>query len=161
MARDAGERVLRSTVLDRLSGSHGAKSAYGSIGLRELKQAVQRDLGWLLNTRVWWPGDFGHLEECKKSLLTYGIPDLATYSWTSAEDRRTICDRIEQAIKMFEPRLVSRTVKVTLVETEAVDDFLVRLRIDAVLHVEPYTEPVSFDTDIEISTGAVDVRGAT
>ncbi len=161
MARGRGEQILRSSVLDRLSGSHGAKSTYGSVALRDLKQAVARDLDWLLNTRVWWPRDLGHLEECRKSLLTYGIPDLTSYSWASAEDRRNICDCIAQAIKTFEPRLLPRTIKVSLLETEAVDDFRVRLRIDAVLHVEPYSEPVSFDTEIEISTGAVDVKGAT
>jgi type VI secretion system protein ImpF len=161
MARGQGEQVLRSSVLDRLSGSHGAKSAYGSVSLRDLKQAVARDLEWLLNTRVWWPGDFGALPESQRSILTFGIPDLTVYSWASSEDRKEICDKIEQAIKTFEPRLLPRTVKVGLVETAGIDDFRVRLRIDAVLHVEPYTEPVSFDTDIEIDTGAIDVKGAT
>jgi type VI secretion system protein ImpF len=159
MARTQGEQALRSTVLDRLCGSHGASSSYGSILLRDLKQALTRDLDWLLNTRVWWPGDFAHLEEAGRSILTYGIPDLANYSWASADDRKDICRRLEEAIKTFEPRLLKRSVRVSMVETEASDEFRIRLRIDAVLHVEPYTEPVSFDTDIEVDTGAVQVKG--
>jgi type VI secretion system protein ImpF len=160
MARNQGEQILRATVLDRLTGSHGATSSYGSVRLRELKQALTRDLDWLLNTRVWWPGDFGHLEEAGKSILTYGIPDLTSYSWASADDRKDVCRRLEEAIKTFEPRLLKRSVKIAFVETEASDDFRIRLRVDAVLHVEPYTEPVSFDTDIEVDTGAVEVKGA-
>lgn len=160
MARAQGEQVLRSTVLDRLSGSHGTTSPHGSIRLQDLKQALTRDLDWLLNTRVWWPGDFDHLEEAGRSILTYGLPDLTTYSWSAAGDRRAICARIETAIKTFEPRLLQRTVKVSLVETEATDYFRVRLRIEAVLHVEPYTEPVSFDTEIALDTGAIEIKGA-
>ena len=34
-------------------------------------------------------------------------------------------------------------------------------RIDAVLHAEPYNEPVSFDTDIRLDTGDVEVKGVT
>lgn len=160
MARVQGQPVLRSTVLDRLSGAHGTTSAYGSIRLQDLKQALTRDLNKLLNTRVWWPGDFDHLEEAGRSILTYGIPDLTTYSWSAAGDRREICARIETAIKTFEPRLLQRTVKVSFAETEATDYFRARLRIEAMLHVEPYTEPVSFDTEIALDTGAVEVKGA-
>ncbi|MDH3213242.1 MAG: type VI secretion system baseplate subunit TssE [Myxococcales bacterium] len=160
MARAQGEQVLRSSVLDRVSGSASAGGTFGSIGLRELKRAVTRDLDRLLNTRVWWPGEFEGLEEAAKSILTYGIPDLSSYSWSSSDGRSDICRCIETAVKTFEPRLLQRTVKVAVVETDAKDDFRVRLRIDAVLHVEPYTEPVSFDTDIEVDTGAVEVRGA-
>ncbi len=160
MSRNQGEKVLRSSVLDRLSGTHGAQNPSGSVGLRELRQAVTRDLEWLLNTRQWWPTELDSLEEAPRSILTYGIPDLSVFSWISHGDRKEICSSIEEAIRTFEPRLIQRTVKVAVVETAAADDFRVRLRIDAVLHVEPYTEPVSFDTDIEVDTGAIEVKGA-
>ena len=161
MARNRSESALRSSVLDRLTGDHGASSRFGTIGLRELKQAVARDLEWLLNTRVWWPGEFRDLEESQKSVLSYGIPDLSVYSWASAGDRERVCAKIEEAVKTFEPRLMARTVKASVAPSEDVADFSVRLRIEAVLHVEPYTEPVSFDTDIYVDTGEVDVRGVT
>jgi type VI secretion system protein ImpF len=162
MAKAQEEQVLRPSVLDRLSGAHGAQGPVGSVGLRELKQAVTRDLQWLLNTRQWWPTELDVLEETPRSIITYGIPDLSVFSWISHSDRKEICSCIEEAVKTFEPRLIRRTVRASLVETEnkAADDFRVRLRIDAVLHVEPYTEPVSFDTDIEVDTGAIEVKGA-
>ena len=162
MARNGPEASrVRATVLDRLTGKNGAAGrAFGGIGLRELRDAVIRDLEELLNTQSWWPYELENLPEATSSIITYGIPDLSVYSWASSDDRRTICGRLEQVIRTFEPRLLSRTVKVMLVETRAVDDFRVRLRIDAVLSVEPFHEPISFDTDIELSTGAVNVRSA-
>ena len=162
MAKAQEEQVLRPSVLDRVCGAHGAQGPVGSVGLRELKQAVTRDLHWLLNTRQWWPTELDVLEETPRSIITYGIPDLSVFSWISHSDRKEICSCIEEAIRTFEPRLIRRTVRASLVENEnkAADDFRVRLRIDAVLHVDPYTEPVSFDTDIEVDTGAIEVKGA-
>ena len=90
-----------------------------------------------------------------------GVPDLSVYSWISSDDRKTICVRLEQVIRTFEPRLLPRTVKVTPVESQTIEDFRVRLRIDAVLSVEPFHEPISFDTDIELTTGAFSVRGTS
>lgn len=164
MARSGAEasRVrARATVLDRLTGRNGAAlREFGGIGLRELRDAVIRDLQELLNTQCWWPYELENLAETASSNLTYGIPDLSVYSWISSDDRKEICARLEHVIRTFEPRLLPRTVKVTLVETEAIEHFRVRLRIDSVLSVEPFHEPISFDTDIELSTGAVNVRSA-
>jgi type VI secretion system protein ImpF len=147
--------VVRASVMDRLSGTHGGS---GAIGLREIKQSVFRDLQWLLNSRRWWPTEFEPLEEIPTSILNYGVPDTSTYSWVAAEDQRKVCSVIENVIKTFEPRLVPRTIRVSLVEREGVDDFSVRMRIEAVLAVDPFTEAVSFDTDIDVDTGGFQMK---
>jgi len=36
----------------------------------------------------------------------------------------------------------------------------VRMRIDATLHVEPYTERVAFDTEVDLDTGQMSVRSS-
>lgn len=159
MAKARARDILRASVLDRLTGAHGAAGAPGSLGLRELKRAVVHDLEWLLNSRCWWPMDITALEEASTSLINYGIGDLSIYSWISSDDRRLICSMIEDAVRTFEPRLQPRSVKVSLVERNSVEDFSVRIRIEAVLHVEPYTEMVSFDTDIHFDTGEFEVKG--
>ena len=161
MARAQAQDVLRASLLDRLTGSHGSRRLAGSFGLREIKEEVTRDLQWLLNAHQWWPTDLGSLEEASRSLLTYGIPDLSTFSWVSGADAEEISRLIANAVKTFEPRLLRRSVRVTVVPSESVDDFRVRLRIDAMLNVEPYSEPVSFDTEIDAETGAIQVKGAT
>jgi len=144
--------------MDRLSGAHGGG---GPVGLREIKQAVFHDLERLLNTRQWWPTDFESLEEIPTSILNFGVPDFSTYSWIASEDQRKVCAMIEKVIKTFEPRLVPRTVKVTLVERGSADDFSVRMRIDAVLSVDPFTEAVTFDSDIHVDSGDFEMKGVS
>jgi type VI secretion system protein ImpF len=160
MARPKSPEILRASLLDRLAGSGGARRGDGAVGLREIQAAVTRDLEWLLNSRCWWPGDLEAFEQSARSQLAYGMPDLSAYSWTSEEDARSVARRIEEAIKLFEPRLVPRSIKVALLGRESVDDFRVRLRIDATLHVEPYTERVAFDTEVDIDTGQMSVRSS-
>jgi type VI secretion system protein ImpF len=161
MASARSREILRPSVLDRLLEGYGTRSPSDGdgIGLRELKRAVARDLEWLLNTRCWLPSMPEELPEARESLLTYGIPDLSPYSWISTTDAEQVCRLMEQAIRAFEPRLLPRSVKVLFVPSDSVDDFAMRFHIDAVLHVDPITEPVRFDTNIDYETGVVDVKG--
>jgi len=138
------------------TGRRGASGEAG-VGYRELLKAVARDLEWLLNTRVLVPDLWETLAEARCSILTYGLPDLSPYSWASHGDKRLITARIEEVIRTFEPRLVPRTVKVEVLPSKSVDDFKVRLRIDALLHVEPISERVSFDSDVDFDSGSVRV----
>jgi type VI secretion system protein ImpF len=147
-------------VLDRLSSGHRTRNPDGEIGLREVHAAVRRDLERLLNSRVWWPNGLGEFEEASTSLLAYGIPDLTAFSWASSNDNRAVVKVIEEAIKRFEPRLLPRSVKVTKLEREGIDDFRVRVRIDAILQVEPYTERVSFDSEFDPDTGGIRLAGS-
>jgi type VI secretion system protein ImpF len=158
MASVKGQSVLRASVLDRLSREHHGRGTDGEIGLREVHDSVARDLERLLNTRIWWPAGLGAFDEASESVLTYGIPDLTNCSWASVKgENRTVARLVEDAIKRFEPRLLPRSVKVT--QLEGSGDLRVRLRIDAILQVEPYTERISFDTDLDVATGAVQLRG--
>jgi len=158
MAPARPREVLRAALFDRLSSNHRSRSPDGEVGTREIHDAVMRGLERLLNSRVWWPGDLEEYEEANESLLKYGLPDLSTYSWVSKKDSRTVVGLIEQAVKTYEPRLVPRSVKVTALERDDVADFHVRLRIDGILRVEPFTERVSFDTEFEVDSGAIRVR---
>lgn len=163
MARSDSEGVLRASVLDRLlagESSSGGRTVHEHVGVRELRNAVARDLEWLLNSRRWVTWDLGELEEARESILTYGVPDFSTYSWRNKSDAQSISKLLEEVIRRFEPRLLPRSVRVEALPSGDVDDFRVRLRIDAVLHVEPISEPVSFDTDVDLDNSWIDVRGA-
>ena len=142
--------ILRPSLMDRLIGE-GADHQRGLrpyMGFRELREAVGRDLEWLLNSKR-FPLDLDAYPEAKQSNLSYGVPDLSTYSWRSQSDGRSIARVIEETIERFEPRLAPGTVKVEALPAGEVDDFKMRFRIDALLHVDPVSEPVSFDTSIE------------
>jgi type VI secretion system protein ImpF len=125
--------------------------------LRQLKQAVTRDLEALLNTRqeVWeeLPAEF---TELRRSLLTYGLPDFTALSLLDPHDRTRIRRAVEQAIATFEPRLTR--VRVTL-EAPRPHEHTVRFHIEALLRVEPAPAPVTFDAMLQLPTQEYVVRG--
>jgi type VI secretion system protein ImpF len=148
-------------VLDRLIAPEGAaaRAQLQEMGPQELAAAVARDLDWLLNTKRWVPDDLTELPEASHSILTYGLPDLSTYSWRNPGDATAISRLLEETIRRFEPRLRERSVKVTPLERNDADDFRLRFRIDATLEVEPIRLPVSFDTDIDFDASRITVKG--
>ena len=159
MATRKPEQSLRPPLLDRFIDPEWRQASRRQKGISatRLKRAIGRDLEWLLNTCTWHPWDLEDFEESRRSILNYGITDLTPYSWTNQNDANAICAHIEHQVKSFEPRLLARTVKVTVLPSKGVDDFRISFRIDAMLHVEPIREQVFFDTTIDVGTGAVDV----
>ena len=152
---------LTPSLLDRLFdtdalGSAAALKPYQSIG--ELRTAVRRDLENLLNTR--WrctrQTEFG--SGLASSLINYGLPDFCGGNAQAAQDPDVVFEQIVQAIERFEPRL--RNVRVVPLEDEPSVDRTLRFQIEAVLHVEPWHEPVRFTTVLEPTTGKVAVKGS-
>ncbi len=162
MARAKPEDSIRPSLLDRLSGRvpKNVPGAQLQVGVRELKRSVGRDLEWLLNTTAWSPWDLEEMEESGASVLNYGLPDFSHLSWTSQSDASGICRAIERVVRAFEPRLLPRSVRVEIVPREDPADFNLRFRIDALLHVEPISEPVSFDTSVALDTGDMRIERA-
>lgn len=159
MAADRSQS-LRPSLVDRLGApaGTGSRSALEGISAAELKRGVARDLEWLLNTRLWTPWNLERLEECRRSILGYGIPELSGYSWSSADDAREIKGLIETAIRTFEPRLLPRSVKTEVLPAEDVSDFTLRIRIEAILQVDPISEPVVFDMGLDFGGGGLRVE---
>lgn len=163
MAASDSEGILLPALMDRFGGdSNRGESAYlDGMDVRQLKEAVARDLEWLLNTRVWAPPearDFEALEESRASNLNYGIPDLSVYSWTSASDATVIARAVEKAVRAFEPRLLPRSVKCHVVPNEDPNELSLRVRIEAVLYVEPISERVAFDSAADVDGGGIRIE---
>jgi type VI secretion system protein ImpF len=158
---------LRPSVLDRLMAvpTPGRTGQHSVIGVQELRDAVCRDLGWLLNTKRWLPHDFEGLPEVKKSLLNYGMPDLSPYSPASPGDLSSLARTIEELIRCYEPRLRPGSVRVAVltvpqaVPKNGEEREKPHFRIDAMLCVDPVNEPVSFDTEVDLERRQVSVRG--
>jgi len=161
---DAGPReVLRPSIIDRLTSTAAAARARGldlRIGLRELRNEVRRDLERLLDTRNMVLDDLAPYPEARASVLGYGLPDISSLSQANPDDRRRMCDLIEDTLKRLEPRFDPRSIKVTPV-ARSTDGPPPRPRLDfrvsAVLHVEPIREAVLFDTSIDLDRGTVEV----
>jgi type VI secretion system protein ImpF len=161
MARGLGETTITISALDRLidlePDNRMENPLSRSQSVRLLRGSVRRDLEWLLNSRrIAEPPDEG-LKELNKSVYTYGLPDLSTLAMASASDRNKLVRQVLTAINTFEPRLMN--VRLVLVESPDAGKKDVRLRIEALLRMDPVPEPVSFDTVIELKSGSCRLTG--
>ena len=153
MARAETSDVLRPSILDRLIDDSGASSFQG-VTVRELKASVARDVEWLLNTTHSCPYDLSRYPEAQASMITYGLPDLSSFSWGDSASGDRIAALIEERIKRFEPRIQERSVRCAVQRADDVADFRLRVRIEAILHVEPILEPVVFDSGLDLAGGS-------
>lgn len=129
------------------------------VSIREIKASISRDLESLLNTRrELLLGVEPEFKEIGNSLLMLGLPDFTSYGLLNAGHRRSICRAIEEAVEKFEPRL--RSIRVTLETTETLVPTL-HFRIDAVLRVEPLSQPVTFDASLQMGTNSYQIAGET
>ena len=161
MARGLGETTITISALDRLIDLEPENRMENPLSrsqsVRLLKNAVRRDLEWLLNSRrIADPPDEG-LKELNRSVYVYGLPDLSTLAMASTADRNRLVRQIVSCINLFEPRLMN--VRLVMVETPDAGKKDVRLRIEAMLRMDPVPEPVSFDTVIELKSGNCHLSG--
>lgn len=158
MARSDYEIRITPSLLDRLldyeprASQESPKSR--SRSLSELKLSVRRDLEWLLNTRCFLTDIDERLEEIKKSVATFGLPDFTGISAKNHVEQKKLSDALEHAIKTFEPRFLD--LKVTLEPISNVDRLL-KFRIEASLDIEPIPEPIVFDTVLQLGSGDFEV----
>jgi len=97
------------------------------------------------------------LKEVNRSGYMYGLPDLSALTMATSGDRNKLIRQILAAVNLFEPRLAN--VRLTWVETPDTVKSEVRLRIEAMLRMDPSPEPISFDTVIELKSGSCRLSG--
>lgn len=141
------EARVTPSLLDRLTDhtpeSRSENPSTRLQAIRVLKASLWRDLSALLNTRRREEEIPDQFQEANRSLLTFGLPDFSSYGFRSETDQHRMRRAIEAAIRRFEPRL--EKVSVTLEPPVATDPGL-RFRVDALLRIEPASEPISFET---------------
>lgn len=157
-----GDAPVTLSLLDRLIDEDLKRSGEvhltRSQSVRKLRDAVRRDLEWLLNTRqpIVPAADGSELQD---SLYMYGLPDITSLSVANIRDRQRLAQAIQAAVVKFEPRIANP--RVSLVTTG--DDKVPALRfaIEGMLRIDPNPEHVSFDTVLELSSGEYKVQGET
>ncbi len=154
MARSENEILVTPSVLDRLIDLDPSRSQDGpksrATSVRELKTSVRRDIEWLLNTRCYAEAEEGDLEETRKSVAFYGLPDFTGLSAKNNLEQKKLSKSLETALKNFEPRFMD--LKITLEPVNNVDRQL-KFRIEARLDIEPAPEPIAFDTVLQFGSG--------
>ncbi len=107
---------LQPSLLDRLTDLHPEKSkestAQQSMSQKEFKDAVIRDLGWLLNSvSLDVCVDLEAYPEVARSVLNFGLPDISGHT-TSTIDVRSVENSVKRAIRQFEPRIIRNSLRV-------------------------------------------------
>jgi type VI secretion system protein ImpF len=144
----AASRRVRTSVLDRLLGDSDSDPT--ADALRSLRDAVHRDLEALLNAHRPWQSVPAHLRHLRMSSFHYGVPDFTSGALNHHEPREALRQDIESTIRRMEPRLAQ--VHVHLADEPDRLRSVLRLRIDALLQVEPIVARIAFDTVVNIST---------
>jgi len=161
MARGQGDVTVTLSVLDRLIDREPKNQLEAPLSrsqsVRIMKSAVRRDLEWLLNSRSIAFAPDEALGEVNRSLYVYGLRDFSSYAMASAADQARLLREILATIKLFEPRLGD--VRIVPVEMPGTGLKEFKLRIEAMLRMDPSPEPVSFDTVIELKSGACRISG--
>jgi type VI secretion system protein ImpF len=154
MNQVSAKTSLLPSVLDRLIEPRDDEPADLTMRgqtVRELEEAVRRDLQDLLNTRRTAIDGFPDDAELNQSLLTFGLPELSNFDSTVPDHRRSLQEIIERTIRQFEPRLMD--VRVTSMVADAATGRGLRMCVEALLRVSPAPLPVTFDTVVKAGTG--------
>jgi type VI secretion system protein ImpF len=165
MSELLGRERLQPSLLDRLTDNapEHRKESFDqqTLTMPQLRQAVLRDLAWLLNTT-----NLSALEDLSAtplvaaSTLNFGIPGFAGLAGTA--DRLAGLERgIADAIRVYEPRIRPDTLRVRLRErTEEDTSARLVFEIEGELWAQPVPQQLFLETALELETGLAVVTDA-
>jgi type VI secretion system protein ImpF len=151
-------------LLDRLTDRDLANPALVRvqrvITVRALREFVIRDLLLLLNTTRFDASsrDLSAYPETAKSVVNYGIPDLAGVT-ASSVDAVALSRAVRDAVVTFEPRLNRNSVQVraVLAEDRMANNTLV-FEIEGELWADPAPLRLFVRTQLDLETGSVTIK---
>jgi len=157
MADLALSERLQPSLLDRLTDDDptNPKETRESrvIDLRRLREIIQRDLSWLLNTfdnssMV----DADAYPNVVNSVLTYGVREVAG-EYSTAARALAIRDSMQRAIARFEPRIIPGTLSVILRDNQGTGQTIVTFDIAAEMWAQPLPLELYLRSQVDVTTG--------
>jgi type VI secretion system protein ImpF len=163
MAELTQSEKLQPCLLDRLTDDepHNQRENRSQrvMSLRRYRQAVLRDLAWLLNTYANAEMDgLDEFDQIPSSVLNYGVQNAAGMSATSldADDMRY---RFAEAIQRFEPRVMPGSISVVMtMNPQEMNNRAVRFEIRGDLWAQPIPESLYIRTDLDLETGKCNLK---
>jgi type VI secretion system protein ImpF len=160
MAELTPKERLQPSLLDRLADDEPTQTVESReqrvLSLTRLRQSVNRDLGWLLNTgcleTIQDLDDYPHV---RQSVLNFGIPDLTGTTLSNA-DPSTLERYLRQAILAFEPRILKRSLKIRA--KSGGDHNRIIFEIEGQLWAQPLPEHLYLRTILDLELGKVDIE---
>jgi type VI secretion system protein ImpF len=154
MARSNVEAVVTQSVLDRLMDVEDWPATRAQ-SVKYYREALKRDLEWLLNTRRSPIRGLERYELARATMLNYGLPDISSLGLSSASDHKRLRQALEQGLRVFEPRLMNVTVTI---EPSQTTDRRLRFHVEGLMRLDPAPEEISFDTVLELTSGEYKVK---
>jgi type VI secretion system protein ImpF len=129
------------------------------VSLARYKDAVLRDLRWLLNSKKPPESDsLNRRSAVAESVLNYGVTDLCGLT-RSILNISEVERSIEQSLKRFEPRILRTSIKVrALPPTDASSPCSLGFEIRGQLWAQPVPEELFIRTEIDLETGELAFR---
>ncbi len=151
---------LQPSLLDRLTddepGVRTESREKRVMSMRHLRQAVLRDLEWLLNAASRPIDDEIHTYPLvAKSVLNFGMPDLTGLASAGVSQIR-VEQMVYGAIQAFEPRITASTLSVKGLSSES--GWHLTFEIAGELCPLPMPEALFVRTDVDMETGRCEVR---
>jgi type VI secretion system protein ImpF len=157
MAELSRREKLQPSLLDRLTDNAPEQRRESldqqTLTMTQLRQAVLRDLAWLLNTtNLAATEDLEGVPRVAASTLNFGVPGFAGLVASSAR-AGTLEGAIAEAIRRFEPRIrpASLRVRVREADPDAPVPTLV-FDIHGELWAQPVPQQLFLETSIDIDT---------
>ena len=166
MAQQAETRDrLQPALLDRLTDESPTSQVEADdrrvMSKNQLRQAVLRDLGWLLNSVQPLGRAADAYPELGASVLNFGLPALSG-QLASKVDVTVLERAIRQAILRYEPRILPETLEVRALEFSSVLDThnVIEFEIRGHLWAQPVPLEILLRTQLDLEAGQVEVRDA-
>lgn len=161
MADSSDKERLQPSLLDRLTdlkpGELRETRDERVIDIRRLRDIVQRDLSWLLNTTNAGDGiDPVKYPLAAKSVLNFGIAETSG-DFSTIEKAEFIRKAIKTSIENFEPRIRRGTAEVTLRSDDVQRDMLIAFEIRADMWAEPVPLELYLRSEVDVVTGEISV----
>ena len=149
---------LQPCLLDRLTDEEPDKEQESRskrvMSMQKYRQAVVRDLTWLLNTHANADqSGYNEYDEIPSSVLNYGVQNVAgtTSSSLSVDDMRY---RLIEALRRFEPRILPDTISIVMsIDPGEMNNRSLRFEIRGDLWAEPIPESLFIKTELDLETG--------
>lgn len=148
---------LQPSLLDRLTDDEptNPKESRDSrvIDLRRLREIIQRDLSWLLNTfdnATIIDGE--RYPNAAHSVLAFGVREVSGEYSTGAR-ALLIRESIQKAIEKFEPRILPGTLNVLLRDSGGMGQTIVTFDIAAEMWAQPLPMELYLRSQVDMTTG--------
>lgn len=151
---------LQPSLLDRLTDNEPYKQVESReqrvLTYQKLKRSVVRDIEWLLNAGCLESTlELEDYPQVKQSVLNYGIPDL-TGTTASTVDKAGLEHMLRKRIRIFEPRLLPKSLKVRVTDKKAHNTIIIE--IEGELWSQPMPERLYLKTILDLELGDYQVK---